>query len=179
VDIDGCGTRSIAYKGGRRSESVTAGYGNRRRKERIGEEKMGKKLLASILLLLMIGVGTIFAEAISMEAYIAASSAPVNRSNAQELLWLVNTLLEKLGIDYVRVTSGARSWGGDGLHPESRAIDLGWDSVLYEKIKRNIAGSGLRLELIEGIRQKGQTDRIHFDIGRNDSDTRGGRTFMP
>jgi hypothetical protein len=31
VDIASCGTRSLAYKSGRRSKSVTVGYGNRRK----------------------------------------------------------------------------------------------------------------------------------------------------
>jgi len=137
---------------------------------------MAKKNWGIILILLTIGLGSVSAdEIVSMSDYEAKSSIAVNRSNAQELLWRVNALLTKVGAYSVRVTSGARDWGGAETHQKSNAIDLGWDSALYEKLKNNIAGSNLRLELIEGIRAEGQSDHIHLDT----VNTRGGRTFMP
>jgi hypothetical protein len=136
---------------------------------------MVKRIFWIAMILMVIGVGAVFAEIISIDDYEAASSIPIDRSNAQELLWKVNNLLEKVGVDNVRVTSGARNWGGAQTHRLSNAIDLRWDASLYEKLKSNISGSGLRLELIEGIRQNGEADHIHLDT----VDTRGGRTFMP
>jgi hypothetical protein len=135
---------------------------------------MAKKGLIA-LILIVIGAAAAFAEIISFEDYEAASSIPVNRTNAQELLWRVNNLLEKVGAYHVTVTSGARDSGGAQTHRLSNAIDLRWDASLYERLKNNISGSGLRLELIEGIRNLGQTDHIHLDI----VDARGGRTFLP
>jgi hypothetical protein len=139
------------------------------------EKKMLQKILGIALILAVIGAGSVFAEIISIEDYEAASSISINRSNAQELLWKVNNLLDKVGAYRVRVTSGARDWGGAQTHRLSNAIDLGWDPALYEKLKNNISGSGLRLELIEGIRNAGEADHIHLDT----VDARGGRTFMP
>jgi hypothetical protein len=145
---------------------------------------MVKKIFGITVVLLVIGVGAVFAEEIvSIEDYRAASTASINLSNAQELLRRVNALLTKVGAYSVRVSSsgGARNSGGEHTHRESNAIDLAWDSVLYEKLKRNIAGSNLRLELIEGIRAehkkdpKDNFDHIHLDT----VNTSGGRTFMP
>jgi hypothetical protein len=143
---------------------------------------MTKKIWGITLVLLMIGVRAVFAdEIVSIEDYQGASTASINLSNAQELLWRVNALLTKVGANSVRVTSGARNSGGIQTHRQSNAIDLAWDSTLYEKLQSNITGSNLRLELIEGIRAEHKKDpnnnfdHIHLDT----VDTRGGRTFMP
>jgi hypothetical protein len=149
---------------------------------RMKEKKMVKKIVWIILSLMVIGTGTIFAEEIiSIEDYRTASTASVDLSNAQELLYRVNALLTKVGAYNVRVSSGARNSGGVQTHRLSNAIDLSWDPALYEKLKENISGSNLRLELIEGIRAKHKIDpTTNFDhIHLDTVDTRGGRTFMP
>jgi hypothetical protein len=144
---------------------------------------MAKKCFGITLVLVVIGTGLVFAdEIISIDDYREKSSGvSVNLSNAQELLSRVNALLTKIGVYSVRVTSGARSSGGVQTHRLSNAIDLAWDPALYEKLKNNISGSNLRLELIEGIRAAHKEDpTTNFDhIHLDTVDTRGGRTFLP
>jgi len=129
---------------------------------------MTKKILGITLIMMVIGVGSVFAleEIISIEEYERASRISINRANAQELLWRVNTLLKGAGVSSVRINSAARSGGSPTLHPHSRAVDLAWNQNLYNYILRNISGSGLRLECIDCIRASGESSgHIHLDIG--------------
>jgi len=127
---------------------------------------MAKKIIGITLVLMVIGVWSVFAdEIISIYDYESASNISIDRSNAQELLWRVNNLLTKLGITSVTVTSGARNWGAPENHPASKAIDLRYNRSLYNSIVRNISGTNLRVECIHCIRVLGQGDHIHLDMG--------------
>ena len=134
---------------------------------------MPKKLLVVMCLLVLV-VGICFAkDFISISDYESASRVNVDRQNASVLISRVNALLTKIGASSVTITSAARSTGGQDLHPKSRAVDLRWNQSLYNSIVSNIAGSGLRVECIECIRENGEADHIHLDIGRSNSDPTG------
>lgn len=149
---------------------------------------VNKNKFLLVVFLSMMGMGLcvtpVFTqEYITLDDYEAVSLIDVDYYNASVLIGRVNNLLAMIRANPsdIVLIRGARDYGHAKLHPYSRAIDLRWNSSLYEKMKQNITGSGLRLELIEGIRKKGQTDHIHLDIGREGepNDVQGGRTFMP
>jgi hypothetical protein len=126
---------------------------------------MNKKILI-IFGLFVLAVGICFAlDFITLSAYESASTVSVDRQNASALISHINTLLTNVRASGVTITSAARSGGSPTLHPKSRAVDLRWDQNLYNNIVANIGGSGLRVECIECIREIGQADHIHLDIG--------------
>jgi len=111
---------------------------------------------------------------ITVNEYASASEVGLfNSSNARELVDKVNALLARVGSGSVTITDGARTKAhdatDDSLHYYSKAVDLRYNESLYNALKANIAGSGLRLECITCIRRLGQTDHIHLDLGRGDA----------
>jgi len=106
---------------------------------------------------------------ITVNEYASASEVGLfNSSNARELVDKVNALLKRVGSGSVTITSGARTRAHDekrdSLHYYSKAVDLRYDGSLYNALKANIAGSGLRLECITCIRRQAQPDHIHLDL---------------
>jgi hypothetical protein len=126
-----------------------------------------KKYILLILFLLLLVVGICFAtDFITLSDYEKISKeVSVDRQTASTLISRVNTLLTNVRATGVTITSAARASGSPTLHPKSRAVDLRWDINLYNNIVTNIGGSGLRVECIDCIRQNGEAEHIHLDIG--------------
>jgi len=106
---------------------------------------------------------------ITVNEYASASEVGLfNSSNARELVDKVNALLSRVGSGSVTITDGARTKAhdatNDSLHYYSKAVDLRYNEYLYNALKTNIAGSGLRLECITCIRRLEQTPHIHLDL---------------
>jgi hypothetical protein len=126
------------------------------------------KRIVTLLTVLILMSGYGFAEDyISLSDYVSRSTITVNTENAEILISYVNQLLTYIRASDVYVTSGARRRRDDypNLHPRSNAIDLRYDSSLYNDIIDNISGFELRVECIHCIRYLDQDDHIHLDTG--------------